>query len=92
VKLWVYENWRVHGHRATVHRGECGSCNHGSGIHAGSSSRNGRWLGPFNTPDATKDAVPSSVIEVELATAVRSGEAAVRRRLSASIQVDRDYG
>jgi len=49
VEFWVYENWRAHGHRATVHRGDCAHCNHGSGQHGGTRSDNGRWLGPFTT-------------------------------------------
>ena len=50
-QYWVYENWRAHGHRATVHRGDCGHCNHGSGVHAGSGTHNGSWHGPFSTAD-----------------------------------------
>jgi hypothetical protein len=47
--FWAYENWVANGHRATVHRGECGFCNYGVGIHGGGQTRNGRWLGPFRS-------------------------------------------
>lgn len=47
---WVYENWRAHGHRSTVHRGECGHCNEGTGQSGGTRPDNGRWLGPFGSP------------------------------------------
>ena len=50
---WVYENWTHK--KAIVHDDKCSFCNAGEGIHAGSSNRNGRWLGPFDTEDeATK--------------------------------------
>lgn len=48
---WVYENWRAHGHRATVHRGECGHCNDGSGQGGGTRADNGQWLGPYKAAD-----------------------------------------
>lgn len=51
MSYWVYENWRAHGHRATVHRGACGHCNDGSGQGGGTRADNGQWLGPFNTAD-----------------------------------------
>ena len=47
--FWVYENWQAHGHRATVHRSECGHCNAGQGKTGGASSAHGRWHGPFAT-------------------------------------------
>lgn len=46
---YVYENWRAHGHQATLHRGECGSCNHGQGKQLSASTANGRWHGPYKT-------------------------------------------
>lgn len=48
---WAYENWVAYGHRATIHRGDCGSCNNGAGVHGGGSRHTGRWLGPFLSPD-----------------------------------------
>lgn len=53
-KFWAYENWVAAGHRATIHRGECGFCNHGAGVHGGGQTRNGRWLGPFTSPDQAR--------------------------------------
>lgn len=47
MEFYVYENWRAQGHRATIHRGECGYCNHGAGMHPGTSTLNGQWHGPF---------------------------------------------
>jgi hypothetical protein len=49
VSYWVYENWRAHGQRATVHRGDCGHCNDGAGQRGGTRSDNGKWHGPFMT-------------------------------------------
>ena len=40
--FWAYENWRAHGHIAKIHRGECGSCNDGAGIHGGGQTPNGK--------------------------------------------------
>lgn len=50
-QYWVYYNWRAErGEKAIVHRGDCGNCNNGQGkMGRGSSTPNGRWLGPFNT-------------------------------------------
>ncbi len=48
---WVYENWRAHGHRATVHREECGHCNDGAGQSGGTRADNGRWGGPYTSVD-----------------------------------------
>jgi len=64
MEFWTYENWRAHGHRATVHRGDCGSCNHGSGIQGGGQTPNGRWLGPFNNAEDAQSALPPMGIEV----------------------------
>lgn len=47
--FWAYENWRAHGHCATVHRGECSMCNDGTGVHGGGETRNGKWHGPFSS-------------------------------------------
>jgi hypothetical protein len=47
--FWAYENWVANGHRATIHRKECGFCNDGAGVHGGGQTRNGRWLGPFES-------------------------------------------
>ena len=46
-RFWVYENWTHE--KATVHSGSCSFCNSGRGIHPGSSTTNGEWLGPFAT-------------------------------------------
>lgn len=46
-EYWVYENWTHN--KAIIHQGDCSYCNNGKGMHAGSTNRNGQWLGPFNT-------------------------------------------
>jgi hypothetical protein len=44
-EYWVYENLA---HKlARVHKGDCPRCNHGNGMHRGSSNLNGRWHGPY---------------------------------------------
>lgn len=45
--FWVYENWTQR--YASIHLGTCSYCNHGRGIHAGSSRDNGEWHGPYET-------------------------------------------
>ena len=53
VMFYIYENWRARGHKAVIHRGNCDSCNDGTGVTTGTRPDNGRWLGPFhNEPDA----------------------------------------
>lgn len=54
--FWAYENWVAYGHRVTVHHGDCGFCNYGAGVHGGGQTRNGRWLGPFGSPEEAKAA------------------------------------
>jgi hypothetical protein len=64
MEYWAYENWQVHGHRATVHLGDCGSCNHGAGIHGGGTTQNGKWHGPFNSASDARAAVRRGGVEV----------------------------
>jgi hypothetical protein len=52
--FWAYENWRAHGHRATIHRGDCGACNHDAGVHGGGETAHGRWHGPFRSSDQAR--------------------------------------
>ncbi len=46
---WVYENWIQH--KAVVHRANCSFCQGGKGMHKGSTTKNGQWLGPQGTRD-----------------------------------------
>lgn len=46
-KYWVYENWTHN--RAMIHEAGCSFCRNGVGMHAGSTNRNGRWHGPFDS-------------------------------------------
>lgn len=46
-QYWVYENWIRN--KAIVHRGECGSCNQGSGIHGARTTKSSTWHGPFES-------------------------------------------
>lgn len=52
----VYENWVAEGHKARIHRSDCGYCNNGRGFHPGASSRNGRWHGAFLSLSEAKEA------------------------------------
>jgi hypothetical protein len=51
-QFFIYENWRAHGRRATVHRGECSYCNDGRGVRGGTRPNNGKWHGPFDNFNA----------------------------------------
>ena len=42
---YVYENWTMR--KAVAHRGDCGSCNDGKGMHSADSGLNGKWHGPY---------------------------------------------
>ncbi len=55
---WVYENWTHK--KAIIHNGPCSYCNHGKGMHAGSTNRNGQWLGPFNSLDEAQKVADST--------------------------------
>jgi len=46
-RFWVYENWT--NECTTVHRASCSHCNDGRGVHAGASTKNGEWYGPFGS-------------------------------------------
>jgi hypothetical protein len=61
---WVYENWRAHGHRATIHRSDCGFCNDGTGVHGGGQTSNGRWHGRFTSAGEARSAVASRVVTI----------------------------
>lgn len=52
---FVYENWAAED-KAVIHFGSCSFCNQGKGIYPDSSTRNGRWLGPFTTYVSAKKA------------------------------------
>jgi F-type H+/Na+-transporting ATPase subunit beta len=62
--FWAYENWRAHGHRATVHRGECSMCNQGAGVHGGGETPNGKWHGPFSSYGGARSAAARSGADV----------------------------
>ena len=62
---WAYENWRAYGHRATIHRGDCGTCNQGLGItDRGGETANGKWHGPFDSGKEARSAVRRRSVEV----------------------------
>jgi len=46
-EFWVYDNEPTS--TATIHFGECSSCNHGTGVHGIVKSDNGAWLGDYDT-------------------------------------------
>jgi hypothetical protein len=62
--FWAYENWRAHGHRARIHRAECGACNDGAGVQGGSTTPKGRWHGPFITVESAIEAATRTGAEV----------------------------
>lgn len=77
--FWVYENWP--NDVATVHRASCSHCNDGHGVHAGTSTKNGEWLGPFATADEA------------FARAQRTGRRDIRRcGICSPIGDDREIG
>jgi hypothetical protein len=42
-----------------AHRADCGSGNHGTGVHRGGQTANGRWLDPFQSRQEARNAVSS---------------------------------
>jgi hypothetical protein len=54
---YTYENWRARGHKAVVHAGACGFCNHGKGLAGGTRADNGKWHGPFDSLVSAQGAV-----------------------------------
>lgn len=56
-EFWVYENWVRN--KAIVHRGECGSCNGGRGIHGSRTTKSSTWHGPFSSAGAALDQAKS---------------------------------
>ena len=49
-EYYFYHNWTAEkGGKAIIHRGDCSFCNNGRGIHNTGQTRNGQWIGPFNT-------------------------------------------
>lgn len=64
MEYWAYENWVAHGHRVTIHRGDCGHCNFGAGTHGGGRTRNGMWHGPFRSAGDARAAVRGGGVEV----------------------------
>lgn len=53
MSFWVYENWTHK--KAIIHTADCCYCQNGRGVHAGSSTRNGEWHGPFKNRDTAFD-------------------------------------
>lgn len=68
-RFWVYENWRANGHRATVHRADCGHCNDGIGQQRGTNPSNGQWLGPHSTAEDAVTAASATGAEVRRCSA-----------------------
>ena len=56
MSYFVYENWTAE-HKAVIHAGDCGYCNHGQGCHPNPLGiRNGKWHGPFDALARAKSA------------------------------------
>ena len=45
--FYIYENWHAGPHKAVLHRGSCGQCNHGKGRPSGHDANHARWHGPY---------------------------------------------
>lgn len=54
--FYVYENWVADGHKATVHRANCGSCKDGKGVHPNAGPKCGKWHGAFATLKTAQEA------------------------------------
>ncbi len=70
--FYIYENWVAHGHRTTIHRGSCGFCNNGVGIHGCKNKRCGTWLGPYNTLEEAEEAAKITGAEIRRCNCIRS--------------------
>ena len=65
---FVYENWQAGPHKAALHRGSCGQCNHGKGRPAGHDPAHAKWHGPFasmNEARTAQQALPNVLIRSE---------------------------
>lgn len=80
--LWyVYESW-THD-RAIVHRGDCSYCNDGKGRQAKDSSKNGHWIGPFDSFEAAMSKAKDLARETTMACSLcGSGKGVANRRTS----------
>lgn len=48
---YFYHNWQA-GKENKIHKGSCGYCNYGTGMHQNMNrGENGVWIGPFSTLD-----------------------------------------
>ena len=55
-EFYIYENWSAGPHKVVLHRGSCGQCSHGKGRPAGHDTNHARWLGPYATLTAAREA------------------------------------
>lgn len=55
-EFFIYENWAAGPHKIVLHRGSCGQCSHGKGRPAGHDTNHARWLGPYATLVAAREA------------------------------------
>ncbi len=56
MSYYIYENWQAGPHKAVIHVGSCGFCNDGEGRAGGYDPRHAKWLGPYETLDAARNA------------------------------------
>jgi hypothetical protein len=63
--FFIYENWQAGPHKAGVHRGKCGHCNHGTGKAGGYNPSHASWHGPYADLAAARraSAAMANVIE-----------------------------
>ena len=64
--FYFYHNWQA-GKENKIHKGSCGYCNYGSGMHQGNiRGLNGIWVGPFSSLVLCNDYIVNR-LQLELA-------------------------
>lgn len=71
--FYGYENWQAHGHRVTIHVGECSFCNRGAGVSGREPSPNGRWIGPCASEIEVLNEVPAGVVARQCGHCMKRG-------------------
>jgi 4-hydroxy-tetrahydrodipicolinate synthase len=55
-EFYIYENWAAGPHKIVLHRASCGQCSHGKGRPSGHDTNHARWLGPYSSLAAAREA------------------------------------
>jgi len=67
-EFWIYKNWQAGPHKAVIHRGSCGFCNHGAGRAGGYDPKHAEWHGSF--PNLTEARATSAGLRGVVARSV----------------------